>query len=336
MIWSGFIVPCSVSSRWIVSSVIEPAPWLPTDRDAVDRGDVDRVAGRVLGHVARGRQEPWPHLSEVTVGRRPEAARNSSVASTRRSIWPVADVVAAAVVDVDPRVGEHAPDERLLAHQQDLADRRVARRRRRRTGSCRRRGRSRSTRAASSRRGSASGRCAGRRGRPGGSRTAGAARGGSSFLPRRPRIVPATTRAPGRRRLSWTSLRPRPKTAGSSPRSSSRRRSCRCARTPAGRRRRPRRSGRVGLANRRCFVGTAGLRALATVLRGPLRFGLRLRPARLGRRRGGRGGGRGGRGVALRQLELLGDLLGGRRAAASAPGSGLATFARCAYVYVLP
>ena len=31
----------------------------------------------------------WPHLSEVTVGLKPEAARNSSVASTRRSIWPV-------------------------------------------------------------------------------------------------------------------------------------------------------------------------------------------------------------------------------------------------------
>ena len=30
MIWCGFIVPCSVSSRWIVSSVIEPAPWWPT------------------------------------------------------------------------------------------------------------------------------------------------------------------------------------------------------------------------------------------------------------------------------------------------------------------
>ena len=27
MIWCGFIVPCSVSSRWITSSVIEPAPW---------------------------------------------------------------------------------------------------------------------------------------------------------------------------------------------------------------------------------------------------------------------------------------------------------------------
>ena len=29
MIWCGFIVPCRVSRRWIVSSVIEPVPWWP-------------------------------------------------------------------------------------------------------------------------------------------------------------------------------------------------------------------------------------------------------------------------------------------------------------------
>ena len=29
MIWCGFIVPCSVSRRWIVRSVIEPEPWWP-------------------------------------------------------------------------------------------------------------------------------------------------------------------------------------------------------------------------------------------------------------------------------------------------------------------
>ena len=29
MIWSGFIVPWSVSRRWIVRSVIEPLPWWP-------------------------------------------------------------------------------------------------------------------------------------------------------------------------------------------------------------------------------------------------------------------------------------------------------------------
>ena len=30
----------------------------------------------------------WPHCSDVTVGLKPEATRNSSVASTRRSICP--------------------------------------------------------------------------------------------------------------------------------------------------------------------------------------------------------------------------------------------------------
>ena len=29
MIWWGFIVPCSVSRRWMTRSVIEPLPWLP-------------------------------------------------------------------------------------------------------------------------------------------------------------------------------------------------------------------------------------------------------------------------------------------------------------------
>ena len=29
MIWCGFIVPCRVRSRWIVISVMEPAPWWP-------------------------------------------------------------------------------------------------------------------------------------------------------------------------------------------------------------------------------------------------------------------------------------------------------------------
>ena len=29
MIWCGFIVPCSVSRRRIVMSVIEPGPWWP-------------------------------------------------------------------------------------------------------------------------------------------------------------------------------------------------------------------------------------------------------------------------------------------------------------------
>ena len=115
-------------------------------------------------------------LQAETVGFRPEEARNSSVASTRRSIAPERMSAAAAAVDRDAVVGEHAAGEGLLAHQHDLADREAPRRRSRTARSCPWRGRPRSTRAASSRRGSASGRCAGRRGRPGGSRTAGAGR----------------------------------------------------------------------------------------------------------------------------------------------------------------
>ena len=140
------------------------------------------------------------------MGRRPEAARYSSVASTRRSMTPGADVLAAALVDVDARVGEHAALERLLAHEQDLADRgrlgvgadeRVA---------CRRRGRSRSTRAASSRRGSAWGRSAGRR-LPAGrisKRRCEARR--AVPAPMRPRMVPPMTRAPLRSGLATKSL----------------------------------------------------------------------------------------------------------------------------------
>ena len=33
-------------------------------------------------------RKPWPLFSEVTVGLSPDSARYSSVASTRRSIWP--------------------------------------------------------------------------------------------------------------------------------------------------------------------------------------------------------------------------------------------------------
>ena len=74
-------------------------------------------------------------------------------------------------------------------------------------------GRSRSTRAASSRRGSAWGRCAGRRGRPGGSRSAGAGRASACGRPRRPSMVPATTRAPFLSGLRTKSFGSRPTAA---------------------------------------------------------------------------------------------------------------------------
>ena len=104
--------------------------------------------------------------------------------------------MAAALVDVDVRVAQDVALERLLAHQHDLADRGrlgvLAEERDCAWPS----GRSRSTRAASSRRGSASGRSAGRRGRPGGSRSACAGRASGRVLPIRPRIVPPLTREP--------------------------------------------------------------------------------------------------------------------------------------------
>ena len=64
-------------------------------------------------------------------------------------------VAAAAAVDLDARVGQHAALQRALAEQQDLADGRVARVGPEERVLARRRGRSPSTPAASSRRGSA-------------------------------------------------------------------------------------------------------------------------------------------------------------------------------------
>ena len=135
--------------------------------------------------------------------RRPQAGGGEELERGQHAAVDLAgaDVAAAAVVDVDARVGRARAGRARPCSSAGSGRSTGSRRRRRRTGSCRRRGRWRWTRAASSRRGSASGRSAGRRGRPAGSRTAGAARGDRA-LPRRPRIVPATTRAPGRRRLS--------------------------------------------------------------------------------------------------------------------------------------
>src|SRR3954470_9299690 len=95
------------------------------DRDPVDRRDVDGGAGRVLADVAR--------RSEVAVAavqradRRLEAARGEELERREHAAVDVArlDVAAAAGVDPDVRAVEYAPLQRLLAHQQDLADRRV-------------------------------------------------------------------------------------------------------------------------------------------------------------------------------------------------------------------
>ena len=110
-------------------------------------------------------------LQRETVGLQAGAARNSSVASTRRSIWPVWMSLAPALVDLDARVGEHALLRAPPCSSAGSGRSSGSWRRGPRTGSCPWRGRSRSPRAASSRRGSASGRSAGRRCRRGGSRS---------------------------------------------------------------------------------------------------------------------------------------------------------------------
>ena len=89
MIWSGFIVPCSVSRRCTVSSVIEPLPWWPRIGMPLILAMSTALPDECWEMLPDVGQSEWPHLSVETVGRRPEAARNSSVASTRRSIWPV-------------------------------------------------------------------------------------------------------------------------------------------------------------------------------------------------------------------------------------------------------
>ena len=93
------------------------------DRDAVDLRDVDGVARRVLGDVARRGHEP---VAAAQRRHRRAHARGGEELERRQHAavdLAGADVVAAAGVELDARVGEHVLDERLLAHQQDLADR---------------------------------------------------------------------------------------------------------------------------------------------------------------------------------------------------------------------
>ena len=59
------------------------------DRDAVDRGDVDRVARLEWWEtLPLAVKKPWPQRSEVIVGFMPRAARNEIEARTRRSTMP--------------------------------------------------------------------------------------------------------------------------------------------------------------------------------------------------------------------------------------------------------
>ena len=163
------------------------------DRDAVDLGDVDRVAGRVLADVAGGGADAVAALERGD--RQPEAAgRRGTRASpgrggrsgrcgcrrgrTRRSRCRGSASTRRSSCAFD--ISRTWPT--LAASG--------------RTGSCRRRGRSRSPRAASSRRGSASGRSAARRLPAGRIAKWRCGASPSSAWPISPRTVPATTFEP--------------------------------------------------------------------------------------------------------------------------------------------
>ena len=72
----------------MVRSVIEPLPWWPTIGMPLTIAMSTALPEECWDTLPDEVRKPWPHFIEVTVGLRPEAARNSSVASTRRSIAP--------------------------------------------------------------------------------------------------------------------------------------------------------------------------------------------------------------------------------------------------------
>jgi hypothetical protein len=107
-----------------VVSVIEPLPWWRDDRMPLTAAMstaspvecwemLPDAVSQAMAALHRGDGRGAGRSGEV-LERREDAAVDRAGA----------DVVAAAGVDVDARVGEHAALEGLLAHQQDLADRR--------------------------------------------------------------------------------------------------------------------------------------------------------------------------------------------------------------------
>ena len=62
MIWCGFIVPCSVSSRRIVMSVIEPGPWWPTIGMPLIAAMSTALPVECSETLPEVVQELWPHL----------------------------------------------------------------------------------------------------------------------------------------------------------------------------------------------------------------------------------------------------------------------------------
>ena len=95
---------------------------VPGDRDAVDRGDVDRAAGVGVGQATGGAVDSLgPRCSACTVGFRPLRDRNASTASTRLSIAPEATSWRARASRVDARIGEHRQLELALGEQEHVA-----------------------------------------------------------------------------------------------------------------------------------------------------------------------------------------------------------------------
>ena len=110
-------------------SVIEPVPWWP------------RIGVPLIAAMSTALPELWcetlPALGVVAVAALergdggPQARRRQELERREHAAVDLAgaDVVAAARVEVDVRVGQHPAGERLLRHQQDLADAGVGRRR---------------------------------------------------------------------------------------------------------------------------------------------------------------------------------------------------------------
>ena len=177
-------------------SVIEPLPWWPVMGIPLIAPMSTALPDGVLGDVARGGHvavaalERGDRRLEAAGGEELERGQHAPVDRAR------ADVPAAAGVDLHARVGEQrgAGAGSLPAGGSGRST--GTSRRARRTGCGRPRGRPRSARGASSRRGSASGRRAARRGRPGRMRKRRCGDSPSCIVPTWPSTVPAMTCEP--------------------------------------------------------------------------------------------------------------------------------------------
>ena len=127
MIWCGRSVPWRRIRRRTAWSVTPPGSWWPTIGTPLIlemSTALPEECSETLPEVVR---RPWLPFSDEIDGLRPDSARYSSVASTRRSIWPDLMSSLAARVDLDALVGEDALLEQRLGQEDDLADREAVR-----------------------------------------------------------------------------------------------------------------------------------------------------------------------------------------------------------------